>query len=118
MLLLVCNIANVVLSFMPALNYNTVKGRMWYRLIKINSKIQYPLIILLFIFCSFGLNEPLVESIFKMCFSGIVLTSFRKINTSKRINLKFIDKIANLWIVFAVLAIALFFSVIRIISAD
>jgi hypothetical protein len=112
------NLINVAFAFMPSLSYNSVKGRMWYQLIKINEKIQYPLIILLFIFCSFGLNEPLIESIFKMCFSVIVLTSFRKINASKRINLKFIDKITNLWIVFAILVILLFFSAVKIVSAD
>lgn len=117
-MLLGCNLANVVVSFLPALSFHSVKGRVWYRLIKLNEKLQYPLIILLFIFCSFGLSEPLVESIFKMCFSGIVLTSFRKINTSRRINLKFIDKISGLWLVFAALAIVLYFSVVRIVSAE
>jgi hypothetical protein len=115
-LLLLLNLCNIVISFYPTLVYDTVRGKIWYKLIKINERIEYLLLIVVFLFCSFESKQQILESVFKMCLIGIVLSSFRKMNKSDKIrNPKFVTKIANLWYLYLFIFFIKFFNIIEII---
>ena len=115
-MLLTLNLLNILICFVPTLTYDTIRGRVWYKIIKLNERIQYVFLIFLFIFCSFGSEQQIVESIFKLCLIGIVLTSFKKMNESaKKKSPKFVTKIAKLWYVYLLMCLVLYFNIFNIL---
>ena len=111
--LLTLSALNIVISFVPTLTFDTIRGRVWYKIIKLNERIQYLLLIFFFIFCSFGSGQQIVESIFKLCLIGIVLTSFQKMKDSRKASPKFVTKISKLWYIYILMSLVLFFNVIN-----